>query len=169
MEELLPQVAETIESPILATRAAYVAACRALLGVPWLHQGRNEAGVDCVGLLVVPAIRVGLMAADVVTPDYQRGPKGDRLDTLLHEHGRRLADWRAALPGDVLAIKYQAQPQHVCVVTREWNADWGFHVIHAYGSSEMPGSVVEHRLDHTWLRSHRARIHAAFQFRGIGE
>lgn len=168
MEQASPQVAETTEEPILATRDAYVAACRALLDTPWLHQGRSDAGVDCVGLLVVPAIRVGLMREDVVTPDYQRGPKGDRLDALLHEHGRRLADWHAALPGDVLAIKYQTAPQHVCVVTRPWHPEWGFHIIHAYGSTEFGGSVVEHRLDRSWLDSHRARIHAAFSFRGIG-
>lgn len=168
METATPQVADTPE-PILATRADYVAACRALLGVRWLHQGRSEMGVDCVGLLVVPAIRVGLMSGDVATPDYLRGPKGDRLDVLLHEHGRRLADWQEARPGDVLAIKYSEQPQHVCVVTRPWNPEWGFHIIHAFGSTEGGGSVIEHRLDRSWLDSHRAKIHAAFSFRGIGD
>lgn len=162
-----PQVAETTESPILATRAAYVAACRALLGVRWVHQGRSPQGVDCVGLIVLPAIQVGLITADVATPDYQRGPKGDRLDQLLHEYGRRLPDWHEARPGDVLAVKYYDQPQHVMVITREWRQNWGFHVIHSFGSTEGGGGVIEHRLDSTWLKSHRAKIHAAFQFRGI--
>lgn len=164
----MSQVATT-EEPILATRAAYVAACRALLTVRWVHQGRSEMGVDCVGLLVVPAIQVGLMAADVATPDYQRGPKGDRLDQLLHQHGRRLARWQDAQLGDVLALKYYDQPQHVCVVTRAWREGWGFQIIHAFGSTEGGGGVIEHRLDNTWLKSHRAKIHAAFSFRGIGE
>jgi hypothetical protein len=164
----MPQAAEQ-SSPIIATRAAFVAECRALLGVRWQHQGRTEKGIDCVGALVLPAIKLGILTPDQDVSNYQRGPKGDALDVMLHKHCRRLANWKEAKEADILAIKYEDQPQHVMVVTRPWNPAWGFHVIHAFGNAEMPGSVIEHRLDSLWLNSHRARIHAGFKIKGIGD
>lgn len=162
----MPQVAE--QTQIRATRAAFVAECRRLLGVRWQHQGRTGQGIDCVGLLVLPAIKLGIMAPDEDVADYERAPHGDRLDCLLHQHCRRLGDWQEAQMADILAVKYFDQPQHVLVVTRPYHPEWGFDVIHAFGNDEMPGEVVEHRLDDSWLQSHRARIHAGFQIKGIG-
>jgi cell wall-associated NlpC family hydrolase len=165
----MPQAAESIEYPIIATRAQFVEACRSLLGVPWLHQGRSSAGVDCVGLITIPAIELGLLERENDVANYQRGPKGDRLDVLLHQHGVRLRNWKDAQPADILAIKYQSEPQHVMVVTRPWHPEWGFQVVHSFGSTELGGSVIEHRLDSVWLKSHRAKVHAAFRIRGIGD
>jgi hypothetical protein len=151
----------------ITTRAAFVEEARRFLGVRWQHQGRSERGIDCVGLLVVPALELGVLRADQDVVDYQRAPHGDRLDVLLHKHCRRLASWQEAREADVLAIKFVDQPQHVMIVSRAFDPRWGFHVIHAFGNSEAGGEVVEHRLDETWLRSHRAKIHAAFHIRGI--
>ena len=161
----MPQAAE---QTTIATRAQFVEECRRLLGVRWQHQGRSEKGVDCVGLLVVPAIKLGILTPDQDMADYQRAPHGDRLDCLLHQHCQRLPDWKEAREGDILAIKYFQQPQHVMVVTRPYDQRWGFHVIHAFGNEQMPGSVVEHRLDQNWLQSHRARVHAGFSIKGVG-
>src|SRR5262245_23773756 len=143
----MPQDAEQIE--IRCTREAFVAECRRLLGVKWQHQGRTGQGIDCVGLLVVPALRLGILAASDDIANYEHAPNDGRLDCLLHRHCRRLADWRFAQEGDILAVKYFDQPQHVMVVTREWNPEWGCYVIHAFGNDEMPGEVIEHRLDHS--------------------
>jgi len=163
------QLASEVETrPIIATRAQFVAECRKLLGARWQHQGRMENGVDCVGLLVVPALRLGILKVGDDKSDYQRNAQNDRLDCLLHYHCRRLPDWREARPADVLAIKYKEHLQHVMVVTQAHDPRWGFHIIHSFGSTEMGGGVVEHRLDDVWLKSHRARIHAAFQIRGVG-
>ncbi|MGH9769561.1 MAG: NlpC/P60 family protein [Blastocatellia bacterium] len=163
----MPQVADN--SPIIATRAEFVAECRRLLSVPWRHQGRSEKGVDCVGLLVLPAIRLGILRPDQDVNNYQRAPHGDRLDCLLHQHCRRLGDWKEAKEADILAIKYFNQPQHVMVVTGPYDPRWGWYVIHAFGNDAMPGKVIEHRLDGNWLKSHRARIHAAFHIKGVGD
>ncbi len=35
--------------------AKFVAAARSWIGVPWAHQGRSRAGVDCIGLVVMAA------------------------------------------------------------------------------------------------------------------
>ena len=157
------------DSPVIATREQYVAECRKLLKVKWLHQGRSAAGVDCLGLLVLPAIQLGLMDPADDVANYHRGPKGNGLDVLLHKHCCRLKHWKDAQPGDVLAIKYQDQPQHVMVITRAWHREWGFDVIHSFGSTQTGGGVIEHRLDRLWLDSHRAKVHAGFSIRGIGD
>jgi len=162
----MPQVAEKAE--IIATRAEYVEAARSFLGVRWQHQGRSEQGIDCVGLLVVPACRLGLLRPEDDVTNYPRQPDGEELSALLHRYCVRLARWQDAQPGDVLAIKYADQPQHVAIVTRAYDSRWGAYIIHAFGNTETGGKVVEHRVDNRWLHSHMARIHAAFAVRGLG-
>ena len=48
----------------MVTRTDIVAAARGWLGVPWRHQGRSRAGVDCVGLVVVVCRSLGLSDHD---------------------------------------------------------------------------------------------------------
>lgn len=150
------------------SRQAYVDECRKYLGVRWQHQGRSENGLDCAGLLIVPALNLGILQAEDNVADYGRAPHDDTLTRLLHQHCRRLRDWRDAGTGDVLAIKYAApHPHHLMVVTQPYNPKWGLHVIHAYGSTEAGGGVVEHRVDGRWLKSVRASIHAAYHINGV--
>ncbi|MBL8186597.1 MAG: hypothetical protein JNK38_01245 [Acidobacteria bacterium] len=164
----MPQFAEpTITTESIATRDAFLAECRSFLGVKWQHQGRSEQGIDCVGLLIVPAIRLQILQPNQDVTNYPRQPDGEQLSALLHQHCRRLLDWKTAQIADILAIKFADQPQHVAIVTAPYHSQWGFHVIHAFGNSEMGGSVIEHRLDDVWLKSHRARIHAAFSIKGV--
>lgn len=168
----MPQFAEPTTKDIAAfvtqaRRDEFVAECRKFLGVKWQHQGRTEQGIDCVGLLVVPAFRLQILQTDQDVTNYPRQPDGEQLSALLHQHCRRLLNWKDAQPADILAIKFADQPQHVAIVTTPYDERWGFHVIHAFGNSEMGGSVVEHRLDTNWLKSHRARIHAAFSIQGL--
>lgn len=168
MPQLAEQITTTIE-PVLAiaTRKDFVAECRKFLGVRWQHQGRSEKGIDCVGLLVAPAMTLGVLQPEDNVANYHRMPQDDTLDKLLHRHCRRLPKWKEAQPADILAVKYDTQPQHVMIITKPWNPQWGFHVIHSFGNAELGGAVIEHRLDTAWLDSHRARIHAAFTIRGV--
>ena len=152
----------------MATRQEYIDECRKYLGVRWQHQGRSDKGLDCAGLLIVPAITLGILQPEQNVADYGRTPHDDTLTRLLHQHCRRLGHWRDAQPGDILAIKYAApHPHHLMVVTRSYNPSWGFYVIHAYGSTEAGGGVVEHRVDERWLRSVRGSVHAAYHINGI--
>ncbi|ESY89016.1 hypothetical protein X739_00480 [Mesorhizobium sp. LNHC220B00] len=49
---------------------AFLAAARGYLGVPWMHQGRTDKGMDCVGLIVLSMRACGV---DVpLTADYGR-------------------------------------------------------------------------------------------------
>lgn len=167
MPQAVEQTVERIDVEPIATRDAYISAAREFLGVRWQHQGRTEQGIDCVGLLVVPAIRLGVLRPCDDITDYQRQQDGSQLSALLHQHCSRVPKWQEAQAGDILAIKFTDQPQHVAIITRAYDLRWGCAVIHAFGNSEIGGQVIEHRLDQSWLQSHRARIHAAFSIRGL--
>lgn len=45
----------------VVTRQQFIAAARRWIGVPWVHQGRNRHGVDCVGLILVTCWSLGLL------------------------------------------------------------------------------------------------------------
>lgn len=124
--------------------------------------------MDCAGLLIVPAIELGILGPGDNVADYGRTPIDDTLTRLLHQHCTRLAHWKDSQPGDVLAIRYaEPQPHHLMVVTKGYNPEWGLHVIHSYGNTEAGGAVVEHRIDERWLKSVRGTIHAAYHIKGV--
>jgi cell wall-associated NlpC family hydrolase len=52
-------------------RTDIVAAARTYLGVPWRHQGRTRAGLDCAGLIV-------MVARDLALSDYDSTAYGRR-------------------------------------------------------------------------------------------
>lgn len=125
-----------------------VTAARAWLEVPFRHQGRTRAGVDCFGLLVVVAQDLGYPISDV--RDYGRQPDPDRMGSVLNGQMDRISIAQAEL-GDVLWLAWKRVPQHVCIIT-----DLG--VIHSH---EAIGKVSEHMLDQRL----RGRVRAAFSFR----
>jgi cell wall-associated NlpC family hydrolase len=132
----------------MVTRQNIVDEARTYLNVRWHHQGRNMAGVDCLGLVILVAHQLGL--TDFDTADYGRIPDGQRLRAGLTEH---MDVTRTHQPGDVLLMRFEQHPQHVAIVT-----DRG--IIHAYAQVRK---VVEHRLDSVWS----SRIVAAYSFNGI--
>jgi NlpC/P60 family putative phage cell wall peptidase len=133
----------------MGDRDRLVAVARQWLGTPFRHQGRQPGrGLDCVGLVVCAARHCGLADYDVT--DYPRLPQGDALAGHLRAAGLVAVDPRAALPGDVLLMRFTREAQHVALVT-----DGG--ILHAH---EQVGRVVEHRLDESWRR----RIVAVYRF-----
>lgn len=131
-------------------RDEIIAAARRYLGVRYHHQGRNRAGLDCAGLVVAVARDLGVSTAgDMI--GYSRTPDGASLKAALDSSAARpVSDFQ---PGDILLMRFQAQPQHIAIAT-----DIG--IIHSY---LMARRVVEHRLDAEW----RARIVAAYAFPGV--
>lgn len=132
------------------TGADLIVQARALLGVPFRHQGRNRYGVDCIGLVVLAARACGLdVSAD--RTDYPRDPVGALQPALLGRLSEVTAVW---WPGDVLLMRFGNEPQHVALWT-------GAGIIHAMARS---GRVVEHGLDAKWRR----RVVAVYRFPEIG-
>lgn len=131
------------------SRADVVAAARAYIGVPYMHQGRTVHGMDCIGLVVRVAHDLGLSSYDI--DGYARVPSGLRMQRLLAENCQKIKIADADI-GDVLHLAYDREPQHLALVT-----DRG--IIHA----DNQRGVVEHRLD----LSNRRRIRGAYRLPGV--
>ncbi len=129
-----------------------VRAARGTLGTRFRHQGRVPGrGLDCAGVVVAAAQAVGIAGYDVA--GYGRLPQGDAMRRHLEAAGCREIEVKAAKPGDIYLMRFDADPQHLALVT-----DIG--VLHAYAGV---GRVVEHRLDDIW----RARIVSAYRLPGV--
>lgn len=129
-------------------RDDYLAAARALIGTPFVHQGRTRHGVDCIGLIVLAAQAVGIDTRADRT-DYGRRPHGV-LQPILDAAMVKVTDWQ---PGDTLVMAFRHEPMHVAIYT-------GATVIHTYATL---GKVVEHDLDARW----RARVAGAYRLREL--
>jgi cell wall-associated NlpC family hydrolase len=132
----------------MVTRNDVVRVARYYTGTRWHHQGRSVAGVDCAGLVVRVAHDLGL--SDFDSADYGRLPLGQKMRAIMDAHMDRVTDYQ---PGDVLLMRFEAEPQHLAIVT-----DYG--IIHALAQARK---VVEHGLNDVWI----SRIVAAYKFRGI--
>ena len=120
----------------------WVAALRNELGTPYRHQGRAlGVGVDCAGLLVAVAAKLGVEVMD--NTDYTRRPDPKMFMRHLLMHCDRVTLGEEQT-GDVLMFSFDANPQHVAVLTDKEQS----LMIHSY----LPmRKVVEHRFDDAWL------------------
>lgn len=127
-----------------------IAAARAEIDTPFVHQGRLPGrALDCAGLCVI----VARHWHDVAEPAaYSRSPSGGQLESWLE---RQNFLERAATPqtGDILLMRFTGEPQHLAIFT-------GVNIIHSYQAS---GRVVEHILDAKWRR----RIVRVYRFKDM--
>lgn len=126
-------------------------------GTPFHHQAHlRGVGCDCAGLVAGVAMAVGIVPPDwwdrefAPHAGYSRQPGGGLLHRLLEIFMRPLPI-PAAGPGDVLALRYGRQPQHLAIVVPGG-------ILHA-----LQTGVVEHRLDDRWRR----RIVSAWRYPGV--
>lgn len=132
-----------------------VAVARRYLHVPFVHQGRSIAGLDCLGLLLITAKECGLPFVESIdVPTYSMRP-----DTVLLQ--QKLMHFLEPVtpcdirPGDVLLLRVQHAPQHLAIVT-DYPAVNALGMIHAYAPAR---AVVAHRYDEEW----QALTHAAYR------
>lgn len=90
-----------------------VAYARSWKGTPWRHQGRNRAGIDCAGLLIVTALHFDLPHADM--KGYRRDPGKSFQDhieenTLYHHE---------PIHGAVALFSDTSQPCHTGIIAVE--------------------------------------------------
>lgn len=121
---------------------------RTYMGVPYLHQGRNRAGLDCIGLIVCVARDLGMDVQDM--DRYTTDPEPEKLMAGLAGHLQEIPIGEAAI-GDVGLFRVKVIPQHTAILT-----DVG--MIHAY-SSPSANRVVEHGISN-WAE----RMVAAYRF-----
>lgn len=135
------------------TPEAIVAAAREVLDVPFKHQGRNRAGIDCIGVMLHVCDVFGIPYNDM--RGYARQPALGILPSAIDAHGgilRRVpvAEMQA---GDWLLMRFKKEPQHIALWT-------GSTLIHSYADV---GRVVEHGMDDLW----RKRIVRVYRFVGV--
>ena len=121
-----------------------VAEARKWIGTKWRHRGRNELGIDCIGLVIKAISAGGVEVKD--RRDYSREPWRDGLRAALLDHLGEPVDKSDMQPGDVVLMKWANQdgPGHVGVIGNY--AYGGLSLIHAYSMS----AVCEHGLDEDW-------------------
>ena len=135
------------------TAAEILAAARACLNTPFVHQGRIPGrALDCAGLVVAVAKAIGADYQDV--PGYGRTPANGLLrQTLEAQPCLEPVAIAERQPGDILLMRFAKEPQHLAIFAGE-------NIIHSYMDV---GRVCEHGLTDVW----RSRIVAAYRFRGL--
>lgn len=120
-------------------------------GVPWQHQGRSRAGVDCVGLALVALAEQG--AAPSAPSNYHPSAAADLL--LVHIAATPLLVERAGAiaAGDVLVFRIRHAAQHLAVAL---GPDRLIHAVRGAG-------VVAVTLSALW----RARLVAHYGWVGV--
>ena len=141
----------------MITGADVVAAARLELGTPWMHQGRLPGvALDCAGLVIATAKRLGLLADAWDVADYTREPDG-RLLALCDQHLQRID---ALELGAVVVVSVVREPQHIGIVGDYRHG--GLSLVHA-SSTARPGRVIETRL--MWARNQQ--LHAVYRMPGV--
>ena len=128
-----------------------VAQARTWRGVPYLHQGRNRFGADCVGFPLGVYAELG-----ITLPDWRAyGTEADP-DELLRRMRLALGDEVLTapvresdlIPGDIIVFHFPKvrTPRHLGIVSDR--ATGGLNFIESNGNERR---VVERRLDENYL------------------
>ncbi len=134
------------------------------IGVPFHHQGRNIAGLDCIGLVIASAeameLRIDgkpLRAYD--RTDYGREPSPPYLDEQLDACFDRVQEGEHYREGDILLFNIIQAPQHVGIITDISNRDPRF--VHAFSSfGSVKHQVLKGRWEYRLCRAYRIPEHA---------
>lgn len=117
---------------------------RSWLGCPYVHQGRNRHGIDCVGLIVMSFGALGLGKPEADRRDYQPTGTGVELEYRIRRGGftRKIG---APEVGDVLgfSVGKSTRLQHLGIMLP------GGRFIH---TNQSVGKVVENPLSGPWKR-----------------
>jgi len=125
-------------------------AARKYLGVPWKHQGRNEYGLDCVGLGILVAHDLQYTNFDFT--NYKMDPDPIIMRYYLNQNLVRVRHFKFRKAGDFFYMCFYKHPQHLAIYTSDNT------IIH---SAAIFGGVVEHSLDDYW----KNRIKEVYRFR----
>lgn len=125
-------------------RDAIIREARSLIGVPFVHQGRDARfGVDCRGMLLVIADRIGYRLSREWRSDYARNPDGAEFREALEAELQSLPSLEYAQPGDVFLIRFPRQTSgeatHVAMLAE---GPYESMLIHSY-ATDAGGQVTE--------------------------
>lgn len=110
-----------------------IAAANELVGVRYRHQGRTLHGIDCVGVPIYIAAKLGIKEWD--TTAYGPRPNVREFDRLIMDTGAKLLPFAEMSSGDMLRMNYQGWPVHIGIYEVDSKGqEW---IIHAYASHKM--------------------------------
>lgn len=130
--------------------SALVQAARRYLGVRFVHQGRSEHGLDCVGLVWIAYRDCGVTLDAYRAYPAEPNPREmiNRIsDALGMPVANRPVPTSVLRPGDVVLMLLvgESQPHHVGLIG-DYPYGGRLSVIHAHSMAAPRGRVVEHRL-----------------------
>lgn len=119
---------------------------------PFLHQGRDIDGIDCIGALAFA------LQYDKEIPAYPRDPVNGELEKELQrvigspiievKKYEPLTSTELLQPLDILAMQYRGPTRHVAMVVPHISIPDVLSVIH---TDSILGRVTEHILDRKWI------------------
>jgi cell wall-associated NlpC family hydrolase len=141
----------------MITGADIVREARSLIGTKFHHQGRVPGcGVDCVGLAVVVAERLGLQVVD--RTDYPPETDGEALQEALEASCDPTPEG-AVQEGDVLQFRRGRSQWHVGIVAETGPPR---RMVHAL-ARHVGGRVVEEPVPIEWAR----RLVGVWRIKGV--
>ena len=116
-----------------------VDAALSMVGWPYRHAGRNEYGIDCVGLIILAAHKCGFTDYDTV--NYPKRPVAADLRRGMRNHLKKLTGTEELQNGDIPMFAYNSHPCHVGILNCRGTQPT---VIHAYAPARK---VIEQTLE----------------------
>ena len=127
-------------------RHAVEAAARRYLGWRWAHLARGPKAVDCIGLVIMVARDLGLVAPDFDVTGYGRQTTREQMLQMFRAHMPEISPLQATR-GDVVLLRDKILPTHCGIVSEKRGRP---HLIHAYARVSIR-RVIEEPLD-LWPR-----------------
>lgn len=118
------------------------------LGVPYVHQGRDLNGIDCIGAWTYAFQYEGEV------PAYPENPVNGELERNLRRVLgepvlERPESAELLCPLDLLSMQYAGPVRHLAVVVPHISIPRALSIVH---TDSRLGRVTEHILDGRWLR-----------------
>lgn len=140
----------------MISREILIQEIKKYIGIPFLHMGRGENGLDCIGLIYVVAKNLNLVK-DYKIPPYNPTPDFNELYNQL----KKCSDIQRilikdSLPGDFFLISDQNLPCHFAFLIDK------NQMVHA---NRFRKKVVCHRISEEW----RNKFRMAFSFKDLKE
>lgn len=123
----------------------FVRVARTWIGVPFLHQGRSRAGVDCIGFILCVGAQTGRVSKNFERADYGRMADTDELI-------RKIKHYCEEIPGPelgcLMTMSWGSFPRHSAIYAGESKRGEP-RMIHCYGRKGIQ-KVVEHNWTGPW-------------------
>lgn len=103
-------------------------------GVNYVEMGRNQFGVDCIGLPVFAMKNLGIEIKEDLKYYSPVGNGKDLIEALSSTC--KLKSYKEMQKGDLLLIRYLSTPQHLAIFLGDYYKNGNKYIIHASNLSD---------------------------------